>query len=268
MIDAIIEKFKRLQESSDFVVVEGTDFAGFSSNVEFNGNVSIAKNLGIPAAIILNCSHKSDVEIVEQAISTTNAFLSNGVQVLTLVANKVEQGKETELLKKNSHSIAKGNFNICDSCASGVEQSHHGGNPRCDGCKGFFWRKPAYQSGRSRDRRSDAAAKFPSKSEKQHPGHHPRGSGDIIIGALQANISKNFGKIAGLVLSGGMLPEDSIVQLVEGLETVVPILQVEEATFEVVTKINDIKARISADDKEKKLLSELDCLSRLWMRKH
>lgn len=107
LIDTIIEKFQRLQESSDFVVVEGTDFAGTSNNVEFNGNVSIAKNLGIPAAIIVNCAHKTVDEIIEQSISTVSAFVSNGVQVLTLVANKAEQGKEEELKRKLVLSLPK-----------------------------------------------------------------------------------------------------------------------------------------------------------------
>ncbi|WP_332911563.1 DRTGG domain-containing protein [Algoriphagus boritolerans] len=268
MIDAIIEKFKRLQESSDFVVVEGTDFAGFSSNVEFNGNVSIAKNLGIPAAIILNCSHKSDVEIVEQAISTTNAFLSNGVQVLTLVANKVEQGKETELLKKTHTALPK------EILISAIPVHLELSNPTMEEIRDAMGAKVFFGENLLTNRVDHVIVgamqlrNFLQRVKNNTLVITPGDRGDIIIGALQANISKNFGKIAGLVLSGGMLPEDSIVQLVEGLETVVPILQVEEATFEVVTKINDIKARISADDKEKKLLSELDCLSRLWMRKH
>ncbi|SEF45807.1 phosphate acetyltransferase [Algoriphagus boritolerans] len=251
LIDAIIEKFKRLQESSDFVVVEGTDFAGFSSNVEFNGNVSIAKNLGIPAAIILNCSHKSDVEIVEQAISTTNAFLSNGVQVLTLVANKVEQGKETELLKKLTQALPK------EILISAIPVHLELSNPTMEEIRDAMGAKVFFGENLLTNRVDHVIVgamqlrNFLQRVKNNTLVITPGDRGDIIIGALQANISKNFGKIAGLVLSGGMLPEDSIVQLVEGLETVVPILQVEEATFEVVTKINDIKARISADDKEK-----------------
>src|SRR5690606_38986283 len=49
-IDTIIDRFKRLQEQHDFVVVEGTDFMGSITNLEFDGNITIAKNLGIPAA--------------------------------------------------------------------------------------------------------------------------------------------------------------------------------------------------------------------------
>jgi phosphate acetyltransferase len=251
LIDAIIEKFKRLQEKSDFVVVEGTDFAGISTNVEFNGNVSIAKNLGIPAAIILNCAHKTLGEIVEQGISTTNAFLSNGVQVLTLVANKVEIGKEAELKRKLVQSLPK------EILISAIPVHLELSNPTMEEIRDSMGAKVFFGENLLTNRVDHVIVgamqlrNFLQRVKNNTLVITPGDRGDIIIGALQANISKNFGKIAGLVLSGGMLPEDSIVQLVEGLETVVPILQVEEPTFEVVTKINDIKARISADDKEK-----------------
>lgn len=251
LIDAIIEKFQRLQENSDFVVVEGTDFAGISTNVEFNGNVSIAKNLGIPAAIILNCDHKTDAEIVEQAISTTNAFLSNGVQILTLVANKVQQGKEAELRRKLTMALPK------EILISAIPVHLELSNPTMEEIRDAMGAKVFFGENLLTNRVDHVIVgamqlrNFLQRVKNNTLVITPGDRGDIIIGALQANISKNFGKIAGMVLSGGMLPEDSIVQLVEGLETVVPILQVEEATFEVVTKINDIKARISADDKEK-----------------
>jgi phosphate acetyltransferase len=251
LIDTIIDKFQRIQESSDFVVVEGTDFAGISNNVEYNGNVSIAKNLGIPAAIILNCAQKSILEIIEQAISTVNSFTSNGVQVLTLVANKVEPGKEKEISEKLKEVLSQ------DILISTIPTHMELSNPTMEEIRDAMGAKVLFGENLLTNRVDHVIVgamqlrNFLQRLQNNTLVITPGDRGDIIIGALQANISKNFGKIAGLILSGGMLPEDSIVQLVEGLETVVPILQVEEATFEVVTQVSNIKARIAAEDKEK-----------------
>lgn len=251
LIDTIIEKFQRIQENSDFVVVEGTDFAGNSNNVEYNGNVSIAKNLGIPAAIILNCAGKSIPEIVEQAISTTNSFVSNGVQVLTLVANKAEIGKEEEISAHLREALSE------EILISTIPVHLELSNPTMEEIRDAMGAKVLFGENLLTNRVDFVIVgamqlrNFLQRLKNNTLVITPGDRGDIIIGALQANISKNFGKISGLILSGGMLPEDSIVQLVEGLETVVPILQVEEATFEVVTEVSNIKARISADDKEK-----------------
>ena len=251
LIDTIIDKFQRIRENSDFVVVEGTDFAGVTTNLEFNGNVAIAKNLGIPAAIILNCAHKSVLEIVEQGLAAINSFTSEGVQVLTLVANKVESGREADI-KAKLREVLDPNILIC-TIPSHMELS----NPTMEEIRESMGAKVILGEKHLTNRVDHTIVgamqlrNFLQRLENNTLVITPGDRGDIIIGALQANISKNFGKISGLILSGGMLPEDSIVQLIEGLETVVPILQVEEPTFEVVTEVSNIKARIAAEDKEK-----------------
>lgn len=251
LIDTIIDKFQRIQENSDFVVVEGTDFAGVTTNLEFNGNVAIAKNLGIPAAIILNCAHKSVLEIVEQGLAAINSFTAEGVQVLTLVANKVESGREADI-KAKLREVLDPNILIC-TIPSHMELS----NPTMEEIRESMGAKVILGEKHLTNRVDHTIVgamqlrNFLQRLENNTLVITPGDRGDIIIGALQANISKNFGKISGLILSGGMLPEDSIVKLIEGLETVVPILQVEEPTFEVVTLVSNIKARIAAEDKEK-----------------
>jgi phosphate acetyltransferase len=251
LIDTIIDKFQRIRENSDFVVVEGTDFAGISNTVEYNGNVSIAKNLGIPAAIILNCAGKSIPEIVEQAISTVNSYVSNGVQVLTLVANKAEAGQENEISRRLKDVISE------DILISTIPAHLELSNPTMEEIRDSMGAKVMFGENLLTNRVDHVIVgamqlrNFLQRLKNNTLVITPGDRGDIIIGALQANISKNFGKISGLILSGGMLPEDSIVQLVEGLETVVPILQVDEATFEVVTEVSNIKARIAPEDKEK-----------------
>ena len=72
----------------------------------------------------------------------------------------------------------------------------------------------------------------------------PGDRGDIIIAMIQANLSKNYPKVAGLILSGGLAPDEPIIKLVEGLETVVPVVQVQTGTFETVNKVAAVKSRI------------------------
>jgi phosphate acetyltransferase len=79
----------------------------------------------------------------------------------------------------------------------------------------------------------------------------PGDRGDILIGVLQANISKNYPKVAGMILTGGLMPEPSILKLIEGLDTVLPVITVETGTFETVTKVAGTQSRISYYNKEK-----------------
>lgn len=251
LIDTIIERFKELQESCDFVVVEGTDFLGVGTNVEFDGNISIAKNLGIPAAIIINCSGKSIVEIVDMAQATVNGFLNKGVQVLTLVANKVEGGKEEEIARRLKSAMPE------EILITTIPMHMELSNPTMDEIRESLGANLLFGANLLTNRVDHSIVgamqlhNFLNRLKNNTLVVTPGDRGDLIIGALQANISRSFGKVAGLILTGGMHPETSIVKLIEGLETILPILQVDEGTFAVVTKVNQIRARISPDDKEK-----------------
>ncbi|MEM1009966.1 MAG: phosphate acetyltransferase, partial [Myxococcota bacterium] len=79
----------------------------------------------------------------------------------------------------------------------------------------------------------------------------PGDRADIILGALQANLSTNYPKIAGIILTGNLVPEEPILQLIEGLSEVVPIISVAQGTFAVTNKIGDIKSVIYPESKQK-----------------
>ena len=70
VIDTIISKFKQLEESHDFVVVEGTSFNGDAASFEFDSNVDIAKNLGIPLILITKGDNSTPEEIANSILST------------------------------------------------------------------------------------------------------------------------------------------------------------------------------------------------------
>jgi len=52
LLDGIIRRYKALADRCDFVLVEGTDFAGESASFEFDINASIARNLGCPVLLV------------------------------------------------------------------------------------------------------------------------------------------------------------------------------------------------------------------------
>ena len=79
----------------------------------------------------------------------------------------------------------------------------------------------------------------------------PGDRADLILGSLQANISRNYPKISGIVLTGGIIPEEPILKLIEGLSQVVPIISVQSGTFETTNKIGSIRSHIYAENKNK-----------------
>ncbi len=65
VLDLIIEKYKKLEERFDFVLVEGTSFTGEGTVIELDMNVLIAKNLGIPTIIVGSGVGKTLEELID-----------------------------------------------------------------------------------------------------------------------------------------------------------------------------------------------------------
>lgn len=251
IIDKIIEKFKKLQESNEFVIVEGADFMGNSTNLEFDANITIAKNLGIPVILVVKGEGKTEEDISNTAVSTFKLFLAEGVQILTVIVNKVAPEFSNSVSVKIKKHLPK------DLIVTAIPADRNLGNPTIKEIFESVEGKALFGEhlfSNQVDHSIVGAMQLHNcllRLKKNTLIVTPGDRGDIIIGALQANISKSYPKIAGIILTGGLLPEPSIIKLIEGLDTVVPIISVETGTFETVNKVASTQSRISFYNKDK-----------------
>lgn len=74
---------------------------------------------------------------------------------------------------------------------------------------------------------------------------------DILLGALLADQSSNYPKIAGLVLTGGKKPNTIIKEIIEGLEHSFPVLLTKLKTYETATTLFSAQYSLSLEDPEK-----------------
>ena len=98
----VLREIFEKEDNFDFILVEGTDFSDEGSIIEFDINVIIAKNLGIPAIIVASGSGNTNSEITGNLKLAHNTFSNKDVEVLAVLANKVDPGSEKEL--KNAFS--------------------------------------------------------------------------------------------------------------------------------------------------------------------
>lgn len=251
VIESVIEKYKKLEENFDFIVVEGSDFVGEGAAFEFDANVDIAKNLGSPAIIVVPAEGKSTAQIVNSALAMLRNFEAREVQVLGIVVNKVsaEQGTDVKALLSEQ---------LSDNVILSVIPADKGLlNPTMkeilDGLGGnlLFGKE---QLSNQVDNFVTGAMNLPNFLNHIKDNVlivTPGDRGDIIIGSLQANISSNYPKVAGIVLSAGSVPEEPVVRLIEGSETIVPIISVNSGTFQTITGVAGIRSRITPDNHTK-----------------
>ena len=251
VIDLIIEKYKVLEDQFDYVLVEGTSFSGEGTAIELDINVLIAKNLGIPVTIVGSGENKSIEELIDTLNLTYSTFRDKDVEVLAIIANKVNtDDKDLINIKlKNTFpdSILKFEIPVVKGLDSPTfkEIIEELNGKLLFGEKNINNQVDSFSVGAMQLR--NYLQHITEKGLVITPGDRA----DIILGALQANLSVNYPSISGIVLTGGIIPEDTIMKLIEGLSDIVPIASVEEGTYLIANRIGAIKSKIYADNIKK-----------------
>ena len=255
VIQKVIEKYKKLEANYDYVLVEGTDFSGEGGIIELDINLMIAKNLNIPALIVGSGNGKKKKDFINTMQLSYNSFISKEVDVIGIVANKIEEDEvdyiRKELIKSFPEQlqidiIPKIDF-LAFPTVKEVVQALKGrvlfGAQFLDNAIG------SYSTGAMQLRN------YLTRIKENALVITPGDRADIILGALQANASKNYPKIAGIILTGTIIPEESILKLIEGVQSTVPIVSVDGGTFGISNKIGAVKSKIYATHNKKILLS-------------
>ncbi len=256
VLNTVIERYKQLEAQFDYVLVEGSDFSGESSFAELDMNLTIAKNLGIPAMIVGSGSGKEVQEFADSLVVTYQSFIEE-VDVIGVVANKVNRSDLNELKKKlrskipasvHIDIIPKVNFlenptvrEVCEALSGKTLF----GESAMDNSIGTFTTGAMQLHNYLKHLKEDTLVITPGDRS------------DIILGALQANISSNYPKVAGVILTGNLIPEEPIMKLIEGLRSSVPIISVEENTFSIANQVGAVQSNIYASN-QKKIQMALD----------
>ncbi len=253
LLDKIIQKYKKLERKSDFILCEGTDFINESSVFEFGINVQVAKNLGSPVLIIgrgdLGRSPEETLTPIRLAIES---FHEQDYDVVGAIVNRTNPALREPLLKAMEKHLPSQNLFLAAIPSSELLKS-----PTVKEIAEHLDAKVLYgreQLNNQVYRYSIAAMQLQNYLTKITDNClviTPGDRGEIIVGTLQAHLSKNYPQIAAIVLSTGLHPDPAIIKLLDGIPDIIPILAVESNTYETATMINQIRAYITPDNTAK-----------------
>ena len=97
VLDLIIEQFQKLKSEFDFLICEGTDYLGVSSEHEFDLNASVAKNLGTPVLLLGNAQGKSNEECISSLNMAMDLLESKDCRIYGVIANRVDENAQENL---------------------------------------------------------------------------------------------------------------------------------------------------------------------------
>ena len=255
MIDTIIHKVKKLEETNDFTIIDGSDFVGEGTAFEFEANINIARNLGSPAIIVVSGEGKTTSEVINSVLTVLRNFEMKEVQVIGVIVNKVKQDQlkdvkdllPQQLNKELILSVIPEDKNLSAPTMKEIYEQL-GAKVVC-GEEQLSNQVDNFITGAMQ------VPQFLNHIKENVVIVTPADRGDIVISAIQANLSLNYPKVAGIVLTVGGKLDKPVQRLVDGLSSVIPIVSVKSGTFETTARLGTIHSRITSDNTKKILLA-------------
>ena len=254
LLQKILLKYKALESRSRFVLCEGTDFTGVSSAFEFDFNADIANNLGSPVLVLVNGRGRSPAAIDDAVTVARESFENKGCTILATIVNRVDPGlyasierhykkeapqtspvwvlpEEPILRKPSVNDIAQ---------ALEARVLHAKTDDLTREVSGF----------------KVAAMHLPHFLERIEEGDliiTPGDRSDMILGSLTATLSGTYPTLAGLLLTGGLQPDQRIMHLLEGFkkQLSLPVICSNRDTYETALEAGAVRSGLSADNHRK-----------------
>lgn len=250
-MDTIFQKYKHLEQQCDFILCIGSDFEGPESVIEFDINAQIAKNLGCPVLIVARGDRREVPEAVNSVQLTLDTFANLGCDVAGIIVNRANPEAVPELTEA-LQSITHQNTFISVIPSDGRLSS-----PTIQEVVEQLGAEVLYGA----DQLDKLAYRYLiiAMTIRNYLTHLTENAllisagdrNDVLLSAIQAHQSECYPRLAGIILTGGLKPPETVTRLIDGLQDVFPILSVPTDTFNTATNVNKVRSYITADNRAK-----------------
>ncbi len=249
----ILEKYRALEQESDFVVCAGTDWKAMHTALEFEFNIEVARNLGAPLMPVIAGQGRTVEEIVDAVRVLAESLEEKKCDVLSVIVNRVAPDVVTEAAARFQEGAPAGVPVFVLPANPLLDKPTVGEIKRALGAE--MLHGDAQRLDREVAHYKIAAMELPNFLDRLEEGSlviTPGDRSDIVVGALVADAATSYPGVAGVILTGGFKPVPQVERLLAGLRrSPVPILSVNTDTFVTATMINSVYAGIDPENQRK-----------------
>ena len=251
--EGILLKFNALAAKADFVLCEGIELEGATASFDFDINVEISNNLGCPVLLVASGRMKSTDELIRSIKVYYESLQERSCDVVGTIVNRVDplmvERVEQRLVEEK---IGQGvqHFYV-------IPNNENLGNPSVGEVARLLNAEILYgEENLTRHVRSFTIAAMQLRNLLARIEYGtliitPGDRSDVILACLAAVESATMPNISGIMLTGGLVPEEPIQKVIEGFHNTVPIIAVNENTFQAAIRVENIHATITPDNTRK-----------------
>ena len=253
LVENIIQKYKKLLQTLDFVLCIGTDFLGKDPVFEFELNAEISANLGCPVMLVTSGEDATARDISDSLQLVMESLEPYSLDVVATIINRsgLSQTELDELRKQlsqngenaliyavpNDPAIGRATMN---DVKKGLRAEVLFGSSHMDKLVGDYLVAAMHVDN------------FLNYIEKDQLIITPGDRTDILLAAIASRLSSATPDIAGVLLTGGLQPPESVYRLVEGWSgSPLPILSTKNHTYRTIMALQEIYGLIEPGDTRK-----------------
>jgi len=253
LLKLILHKYKALEECCNLVVCAGTDYSRVTSALELDFNADLANNFGCLLLPVIKGFERNGEEIADAVQVLEETLVDRGCELLATVVNRVDPSRiETvcghlkQTLKSEIPCFLLPEHPSLEKPTVGEIARTLDARVLTGDADALNHEVLAYKV---------AAMEVPDFLDYVEEGSliiTPGDRSDIILGSITADVSSNYPKIAGLLLSGGQVPAPQVQRLLGGLNhNAIALLSVTTDTFTTALNVSAVEGTILPGDNRK-----------------
>ena len=253
LLKRILNKYKTLEESCDLVVCAGTDFDGLVPSLEFDFNADLANNLGCMILVVIKGFQREPDVIMDSVRLAHESLLDRDGELLATVVNGVPEHHVVATQSCARAALPVNEMVYVLPVQPTLSMPTVGEISKSLGATCLCGDGDALNQVVSNFKiAAMGVSEFLKYVEDGCLIVTPGDRSDIILASLAADVSSNYPRVAGLLLTGGLQPAPTVQNLMTGLRrTKVSILQVPSDTYSTAMALNRVEVAILPGDERK-----------------
>jgi len=252
LFEGIITKYRQLAETCQFILCEGTDFASSLAALEFDINAEVIRNLGSSVLLVANAHLKGIDETIQSIETALESLNERGCQPVGTIINRIQPDRDAAIIERlTGKGLLENQLIYAIPDVASLGKPTIGEIAQILDAEVLFGEEFLNRHAHCFTVAAMHLENLLPRIERGSLIITPGDRADVILACLSAAAAKSFPQIAGLILTGGIVPAAPLWKLIKGSSQILPILSVNTNTFPTATAVDKIYASISPDDDRK-----------------
>ncbi|QZT60606.1 phosphate acetyltransferase [Mycolicibacterium austroafricanum] len=245
----IVDRFHRVADRCDAVLVVGSDYTDVAAPSELSVNARIAANLGAPVVLAVKGKDRTPEQIVQIADLCIDEIAAQHAHTAAVVVNRcdptllVDVAEALASIGPQSYVLPEEPLLVAPSVSelrSAVEGHQVQGDPALLDREVLDVLVAGMTAEHVLERLTEGAAVVT-----------PGDRSDVVLAVLSAHAAAGFPSLSAVILNGGLTLHPAIGSLVAGLGLRLPVIETRLGTFETASRIAATRGRVTSKSHRK-----------------